>query len=218
MSDYENMTVAELKELLKELGLASSGKKADLIARLEAAEEDVSEEVDEMSEEVDDDDFDDDDFDDFDDDWDDEEEVHRAKQKPELDESTKEALSLRSSQSKKQPKFRRQEWYRYKRLSRSGWRKPKGYQSKQRLNMKYRTPMARVGYGKVRAAKDLHPSGFIEVLVHNSSSLDDINPKTHAIRIGARVGNRKRLAIHNKADELGIRILNRRSIEKRGDL
>ncbi len=218
MSDYENMTVAELKELLKELGLASSGKKADLIARLEAADEEVSEEVDEMSEEVDDDDFDDDDFDDFDDDWDDEEEVHRAKQKPELDESTKEALSLRSSQSKKQPKFRRQEWYRYKRLSRSGWRKPKGYQSKQRLNMKYRTPMARVGYGKVRAAKDLHPSGFIEVLVHNSSSLDDINPKTHAIRIGARVGNRKRLAIHNKADELGIRILNRRSIEKRGDL
>ena len=218
MSDYENMTVAELKELLKELGLASSGKKADLIARLEAADEDVSEEVDEMSEEADDDDFDDDDFDDFDDDWDDEEEVHRAKQKPELDESTKEALSLRYSQSKKQPKFRRQEWYRYKRLSRSGWRKPKGYQSKQRLNMKYRTPMARVGYGKVRAAKDLHPSGFIEVLVHNSSSLDDIDPKTHAIRIGARVGNRKRLAIHNKADELGIRILNRRSIEKRGDL
>ena len=43
MSDYENMTVAQLKELLKELGLASSGKKADLIARLEAANEDVSE-------------------------------------------------------------------------------------------------------------------------------------------------------------------------------
>tara|TARA_B100000459_G_scaffold146956_1_gene114578 strand:+ start:3507 stop:4163 length:657 start_codon:yes stop_codon:yes gene_type:complete len=218
MSDYGNMTVAQLKELLKELGLASSGKKADLIARLEAADEDVSEEVQEEVDEEVEEDFDDDDFDDFDDEWDDEEQIHRAKQKPELDDSTKEALSLRSSQSRKQPKFRRQEWYRYKRLARSGWRKPKGYQSKQRLNMKYRTPMARVGYGKVRAAKDLHPSGFIEVLVHNSSSLDGINPKTHAIRIGKRVGNRKRLAIHNKADELGIRILNRRSIEKRGDL
>ena len=215
MSDYENMTVAQLKELLKELGLAVSGKKADLIARLEAAD-DVSQEIEEDA----DDDFDDDDFDDFDDDdWDDEEEqVHRAKQKPELDDSTKEALSLRTSQSKKQPKFRRQEWYRYKRLARSGWRKPKGYQSKQRLNMKYRTPMARVGYGKVRAAKGLHPSGFIEVLVHNVDALEDVDPKTHAIRIGARVGNRKRFAIHNKADEMGIRILNRRSIEKRGDL
>ncbi|MEC7462042.1 MAG: 50S ribosomal protein L32e [Candidatus Thermoplasmatota archaeon] len=219
MSDYEKMTVAELKDLLKELGLASSGKKADLIARLEAADEDVSQEVqEEVDEEVEEDFDEDDDFDDFDDDWDEEEQIHRAKQKPELDDSTKKALSLRSSQSRKQPKFRRQEWYRYKRLSRSGWRKPKGYQSKQRLNMKYRTPMARVGYGKVRAAKDLHPSGFIEVLVHNSASLDEIDPKTHAIRIGKRVGNRKRIAIHNKADELGIRILNRRSIEKRGDL
>ena len=54
MSDYENMTVAQLKELLKELGLASSGKKADLIARLEAADDDVSEEVqEEVDEEVD---------------------------------------------------------------------------------------------------------------------------------------------------------------------
>ncbi len=224
MSDYEKMTVAQLKEVLKELGLASSGKKADLIARLEAAEEVAEEITEEEAEEFTEEEaeeFDDaDEFDDYDDDddWDDDEQVHRAKQKPELDDSTKEALSLRSSQSKKQPKFRRQEWYRYKRLARTGWRKPKGYQSKQRLNMKYRTPMARVGYGKVRAAKDLHPSGFIEVLVHNSASLEDVDPKTHAIRIGARVGNRKRLAIYSKADEMGIRILNRRSIEKRGDL
>ena len=35
MSDYENMKVAELKELLKEAGLPVSGKKADLIARLQ---------------------------------------------------------------------------------------------------------------------------------------------------------------------------------------
>mgnify|MGYP003321772846 CR=1 FL=1 len=144
-----------------------------------------------------------DDFDEefFDEEWD---EIHTARQKPVLDDETKENLLIRAAQMKKQPKFRRQEWYRYKRLSRSGWRKPKGYQSKQRLNMKYRTPMARVGYGKVRAAKDLHPSGFIEVLVHNSSSLNEIDPKTHAIRIGKRVGNRKRLAIHIKADVLGI--------------
>ena len=35
MSDYEKMTVAELKEQLKEAGLPVSGKKADLIARLQ---------------------------------------------------------------------------------------------------------------------------------------------------------------------------------------
>ena len=42
MSDYENMTVAQLKELLKELGLASSGTKGVLIDRLSDAKEDVA--------------------------------------------------------------------------------------------------------------------------------------------------------------------------------
>ena len=37
--DYEKMTVAELKVLLKEAGLPISGKKADLIERLSASEE-----------------------------------------------------------------------------------------------------------------------------------------------------------------------------------
>ena len=41
--DYETMTVAELKDLLKEAGLPVSGKKADLVARL--AESSVAEEV-----------------------------------------------------------------------------------------------------------------------------------------------------------------------------
>ena len=35
--DYESMTVAQLKELLKEQGLPVSGKKSDLIARLQEA-------------------------------------------------------------------------------------------------------------------------------------------------------------------------------------
>jgi len=221
MSEYEDMTVAELKVILKELGLSSTGKKADLIERLKAASEDTADDEPTIIEEADEEVDDDDDFDDFDDDWDDDdddEEIHRAKQKPELDDETRKALATRDAQGRKQPKFRRQEWYRYKRLSRSGWRKPKGYQSKQRLNMKYRTPMARVGYGKIKAARDLHPSGFEEVLVHNTEGLDGVNPSTQAVRIGRGVGNRKRSAIHDKADEMGIRILNRRPIEKRGDL
>jgi len=41
--DYQTMTVAELKDLLKEAGLPVSGKKADLVARL--AESSVAEEV-----------------------------------------------------------------------------------------------------------------------------------------------------------------------------
>ena len=212
MSEYDNMTVAELKVELKEAGLPVSGKKAELIARLEefsgASEEIAEVATEEIEEEMLEED--DEDFDDMDEEWDDEEMIHVARQKPELDDATREALSLRRSQSKKQPAFRRQEWYRYKRLSRSGWRKPKGMDSKQRKNKKWRTPMARVGFGKVSDVRGLHPSGFAEVMVHRPDDLDQIDPKTEAARIGRRVGNRKRAVIHEKADELGIRVLNRR--------
>ena len=237
MGDYNDLTVAELKDLLREAGLPLSGKKADLVARLDDAgadapvvekkvakkevakkevakvaddsADDSGDETEADADEESDDDFDDDDFDD-EEEWDDEEMIHIARQKPELDDSTKAALIARKAQYKKQPAFRRQEWYRYKRLSKTGWRKPKGYQSSQRLNRKYRSPMVRIGFGKVIGARGLHPSGFSEVMVHRPDDLEIIDPKTEAARIGKRVGNRKRIAIHEKADELGIRVLNRR--------
>ena len=221
MEEYENMTVAELKELLRGAKLPVSGKKSELIARLiesNDSPEEVAEEVDiedvEMHEE-DDDTFDDDDEEFFDEEWD---QIHTARQKPVLDDVTKTNLSIRAAQMKKQPKFRRQEWYRYYRLARTGWRKPKGMQSKQRLNMKYRTPMVRVGYGKIAAVRGLHPSGFEDILVNQPSDLDGLDPERQAIRIGAGVGNRKRAHIHDRADDLGLRVLNRRKIDRKGDL
>ena len=214
MSDnYEDMTVAELKALLKEQGLPVSGKKADLIERLsQSAQEEDSEVVEDVVEESTDEDFDeeDDNWDD-DDDWDDEEdEGHVAKQKPVLSDDMKAALALRNEQKKKTPSFRRTEWFRYKRLSRSGWRAPHGMDSKQRRNYKYRGSLVRVGHGKVAAARGLHPSGFQEIMVHNPNDLESIDPETQTARVGRTVGGRKRENIHARADELGIRILNRR--------
>ena len=227
---YENLTVAELKELLRERGLPVSGKKADLIARLsdgedtteeapdEAPQEEPKEEIPEEESPDEEDEFEE--AGDFEEEGDFEEwdELHTARQKPVLDESTKSALKMRSEQSKKQPKFRRQEWFRYRRLSKTGYRKPKGDDSSMRKNRKYRTPMARVGYGKVAAARGLHPSGFEEVIVHKADHLDGLDPEKQAVRIGSSVGNRKRSRIHDRADELGLRVLNRRQIDKRGDI
>ena len=212
MSDnYEDMTVAELKVILKERDLPVSGKKADLIERLsQSAEEEDLEPVEEAVEESSDDDFEEDENWD-DEDWDEEEvEGHVAKQKPVLSEEMKAALELRSEQKKKTPSFRRTEWFRYKRLSRSGWRAPHGMDSKQRRNYKYRSSLVRVGHGKVSAARGLHPSGFKEVMVQNTTDLDLIDPETEAARVGRSVGGRKREQIHSRADELGIRVLNRR--------
>ena len=218
--DYEGMTVAELKVLLREQGLPVSGKKSELIERLSTAqnvespepeEVEVSEAEETVEETADGDDFVDDSDDDWDDDWDDEEdEGHVAKQKPVLSEDMKVALALRSEQKKKTPAFKRTEWFRYKRLSRSGWRAPHGMDSKQRRNYKYRSSLVRVGHGKVAAARGLHPSGFKEIMVHNTGDLESIDPETEAARVGKTVGGRKREQIYSRADELGIRVLNRR--------
>ncbi len=216
--DYDSMTVAELKDLLRDAGLPVSGKKADLIARLQEVADapEESEEVEEMVEEemdVEEDEFESDDF--FEDEWDD---FHTARQKPVLDDATKEALATRAAQKKKTPTFRRQEWFRYKRLSRTGWKKPRGDDSSQRKNRKYRSALVRVGHGKIAAARGLHPSGFEEVLVNKSDDLEGLDPETQAVRIAKTVGNRKRSAIHDRADDLGLRVLNRRRISRKGDL
>lgn len=217
--DYTSMTVAELKVLLKEQGLPVSGKKSELIERLSAVDEPMPENddlesppVEESVAESDDAEEDIDEVDDdWDDDWEDEEdEGHVAKQKPVLSEEMKVALALRFEQKKKTPSFRRTEWFRYKRLSRSGWRAPHGMDSKQRRNYKYRSALVRVGHGKVAAARGLHPSGFREVMVHNTGDLESIDPETQAARVGKTVGGRKREQIYSRADELGIRVLNRR--------
>ena len=225
--DYKSMTVSELKDLLRDRGLKLGGKKAELIERLSQSDGDASVKEGEMeelnkqddlvTEEFDMQDSDEFDEDFFEDDWDDEE-GHKSRQKPILDDLTKQDLALRKSQRSSMPKFRRQEWYRYYRLARTGWRKPKGYQSKQRLNMKYRTPMVRVGHRKVASVRGLHPSGFEEILVNTPDQLDNLDPEKQAVRIGAGVGNRKRTVIHNRADQLGLRVLNRRRIQRKGDL
>ena len=214
--EYEGMTVAELKALLKERGLPVSGKKSELIDRLSDNQEEEIVDTEEIEspaadESAAEEDFEDDADEDWDDDWeDDEDEGHVAKQKPVLSDDLKVALALRFEQKKKTPAFKRTEWFRYKRLSRSGWRAPHGMDNKQRRNFKYRSSLVRVGHGKVAAARGLHPSGFREVMVHNAGDLEIIDPETEAARVGKTVGGRKREQIYSRADELGIRVLNRR--------
>lgn len=128
--------------------------------------------------------------------------------KPKLDAKTRKLLDLRAEKLSKQPRFLRNEWFRYNRLERV-WRRPRGQTNKLRENYRYRPAKVRIGYGKPAAVRGIHPSGFREVSVHRSEDLSGVDPRTQAVRIGSTVGTRKRRQIVEAADKLGIRVLNR---------
>ncbi len=137
-----------------------------------------------------------------------EEKAYVVKAKPEIADETADALAKRAIISGRRPAFKRQEWFRYAKLGES-WRRPKGIHSKMKRCLKRRAPSVDIGFRGPAAARDLHPSGFEEVLIHNIDGLEGIDPKVQAVRIGGTVGTKKRLAIQARADELGIRVLNR---------
>jgi large subunit ribosomal protein L32e len=135
------------------------------------------------------------------------EEVYKVNRKPQLSKELEKILKKRKTIKKRTPKFLREEWFRYKRISHN-WRRPDGITSKMRTNLKYRPNKVRIGYRGPRQVRNLHSSGFEEIMVYNLNDLNSINPKTQAARIGSTVGTRKRKDIEKKADELEIRILN----------
>ena len=128
--------------------------------------------------------------------------------KPELDKETADALAKRAVISGRRPAFKRQEWFRYSKLGES-WRRPKGIHSKMKRGLKRRPPVVDIGFRGPAEVRGLHPSGFEEVMVYNVEGLEGIDPKVQAVRIGGTVGTKKRIVIQERADELGIRVLNR---------
>jgi large subunit ribosomal protein L32e len=118
-----------------------------------------------------------------------------------------ELLELRRSVAEQRPKFVRPESWRYVRLH-PEWRKPKGLDNKVRKSIKGWPRRVKVGYRGPAKARGYHPSGSVDVLVHNPAQLDDLIPEKDSVRIGRRVGARKRAQIMKRASELGLRVLN----------
>ena len=110
---------------------------------------------------------------------------------------------------RKKPKFLRQSAVAYVRLG-NKWRRPRGTTSKLRLKQKGKGFIPQPGYGAPKALRYKHPSGLYEVLVHNLAELQKIDPKTHAARIAASVGKKKRNEIVKKAEELKVKVLNKK--------
>ncbi|WP_457558090.1 50S ribosomal protein L32e [Candidatus Harpocratesius sp.] len=117
-------------------------------------------------------------------------------------------MRIRRIQNKKRPSFRRYESWRYKKLSKSGWRKQRGIDNKTRRKTKTGVKSPEPGYRNPKAIRGLHPSGYKDINVIHTKDIDELDPKIHAVRINSRLGARKRIALIEYAQEKGFRILN----------
>jgi large subunit ribosomal protein L32e len=130
---------------------------------------------------------------------------------PKID--AKKALKLRRRVKASKPSFNRPESWRYVRLKES-WRRPRGLDHKMRRKKKGWPATVSTGYRGPKIARDLHPSGYREALVFTVEDLGEVDPKTHAIRIGHTVGGRKRVRIITEARRREFLILNVRKVKE----
>ena len=116
-------------------------------------------------------------------------------------------VAKRKKVAEARPAFVRQESWRYVRIH-PEWRKPKGVDSKMRRQDKGWPPLVRIGYRGPADARGLHPSGHHEFVVFRPKDLDSLVPGSDIARIGRTVGAKKREGILERANELGVRVVN----------
>lgn len=121
-----------------------------------------------------------------------------------MDAETKRLIRVRAA---KRASFKRGGYGTKKQLSDS-WRRPRGLQSKQRLQKKAKGAHPTPGFGSPVAVRGLHPSGYEDILVHNPRELEGLDAATQAVRIAGAVGMKKREQMQIRAGELGLRVLN----------
>jgi large subunit ribosomal protein L32e len=133
-----------------------------------------------------------------------------AEKTPDLDDETAAALAQKHREGT--PQFNRQDHHKKTRVGTS-WRRPRGTLSKQRRSMKGKGATVEAGFRSPKASRDLHPSGFEEVYVHNTDDLEGVDGDSQAVRIASKVGGRKRERIEDECEEREIRVLNPTYVE-----
>jgi large subunit ribosomal protein L32e len=129
---------------------------------------------------------------------------------------TTEVKRLIRVRTEKGASFKRDGFGKKRQLSDS-WRKPRGQHNKQREQKKAKGALPKPGFGSPLAVRNMHPSGFFEVLVSSIKELEGLDPKTQAVRISATVGDRKRVGLQETAIGAGLKVLNARNVKARAE-
>ena len=120
-------------------------------------------------------------------------------------------LQKRREIKAKKPDFIRQDAHKKKKLKKC-WRSSKGIQSKMRLNKAGYRKSIRIGYKSPAEVRGLSRNGLEPIMVSNVSQLTKITEGQGAV-ISSTVGQRKRMEIAKKAEDLSIPVINIKNIK-----
>ena len=126
----------------------------------------------------------------------------------------KRLMEIKSAMKKRRPSFKRQEFNKRIRLSRSSWRKPRGVDSKMREQWGGYRAIVKIGYGTPRKLRGRLSNGLIEVKVSTVKELNSLTKDQIAV-IPRTMGNRRRLELLKEALKFKILISNFRNIESK---
>lgn len=116
-------------------------------------------------------------------------------------------LEIRKHLKSRKPNFRRHDSHKKIRVSAS-WRRPKGRQSKQRLQLKSYARGIATGYGSPKGVYGLSREGLTQNNVALIRDLDSLNPKSDGIIISRTLGNKRRAELIKVATEKKFVVLN----------
>ena len=126
----------------------------------------------------------------------------------------KRLMEIKSAMKKRRPSFKRQEFNKRIRLSRSSWRKPRGVDSKMREQRGGYRAIVKIGYRTPRKLRGRLSNGLIEVKVSTVKELNSMTKDQIAV-ISRNIGNRRRLELLKEALKSKILISNFRNIESK---
>ncbi|TFH29264.1 MAG: 50S ribosomal protein L32e [Promethearchaeota archaeon] len=122
-------------------------------------------------------------------------------------ENNQRLMRIRAEKKKRRPAFVRVEsWRRVK--VKPAWRRARGIDNQTRHNTKKGVKSPGAGYRVPKKIRGLHPSGLEDIVIISQKELESLNPEMHGVRISARLGTRKRIALIDVAREKGFRVLN----------
>jgi len=117
-------------------------------------------------------------------------------------------INHRKKIKSRKPTFLAQDVLHRKRI-RPRWKRPKGLQSKMRLNHAGQPANVSQGWRSPRSIRGFSSEGLQKIRVHNVADLQKIDAKTQGALIASNVSIKNKEKIYAECDKLKITVLNR---------